>query len=171
MSDFFLKMAEKIAVEKYGGHLTIMRFTGGWKAIFGTPNRDCGDSRFEFSGLPHHTTIEGALIDLISHGYAAYDGRADKEKEARLVRCKIETEKFDSEYVDLTDLQGKSLTCSFSSNHSGVISVSVKKEIKLFTAVYGGPVSGCYDIDGKPILDGTKETLGYVLRDVWENAQ
>lgn len=32
-----LRQAERIAEEKYGGHLTLMRLSTGWKAMFGNP--------------------------------------------------------------------------------------------------------------------------------------
>ena len=35
---FLLETVEKIANQDFGGHLTIMKFTSGWKAMFGTPN-------------------------------------------------------------------------------------------------------------------------------------
>jgi len=35
---FLLETVEKIANENFDGHLTIMKFTNGWKALFGTPS-------------------------------------------------------------------------------------------------------------------------------------
>lgn len=168
---FYLEMAEKIAKEKHGGHLSILRFGSGWKAIFGTPNLDCGDGRFEFYVMEAYPTIEGALLNLLCHNYIAGDGRAQKEKEAMLNWCRLETEKFNSQHRDLSDLIDQSLACSFSENHSGIIHVNVEGDTKIFTAVWGGPIAGCYDLQGNPILDGTDKKEGYVLRAIWENAK
>ncbi len=35
---FLLETIEKIANQDFDGHLTIMKSTGGWKAMFGTPS-------------------------------------------------------------------------------------------------------------------------------------
>jgi len=60
-----LAKAEKIAKDKFGGHLTIMRFTCHWKAMFGTPNLDW-NGRKEVAQLEHAKTLQGALFLLIS---------------------------------------------------------------------------------------------------------
>ena len=62
-----LKLAEKVAAERYGGHLTIMRFTTGWKAAFQTPNLDTGEGREDVWKLKSFSTLEEALNDAIVH--------------------------------------------------------------------------------------------------------
>jgi hypothetical protein len=49
----------------YNGHLTIMRFSTGWKAMFGTPNLDSGEGRKQVSTLKGHESLEQALLYLI----------------------------------------------------------------------------------------------------------
>ncbi len=60
-----LKMAERIAKAKFDGHLTIMRFTCHWKAMFYTPNLD-GGCRGEVAQLKPAKTLREALLNLIS---------------------------------------------------------------------------------------------------------
>jgi len=37
-----VQLAEEIARERAGGHLTLLRFTTGWKVALGTPDLDSG---------------------------------------------------------------------------------------------------------------------------------
>jgi hypothetical protein len=64
MTGILLKIAELIARTRYDGHLTIMRFTTHWKAMFGTPNLDI-DGRVEVRRLKGFPTLEQALKQLI----------------------------------------------------------------------------------------------------------
>ena len=52
---FLLETLERIANEAFDGHLTIMKFTTGWKIVFGTPNLDIG-GRSEITKLKTHKT-------------------------------------------------------------------------------------------------------------------
>jgi len=68
MSEFdrlclLLDLAENRAIEESDGHLTIMRFTTGWKAMFGTPDLD-GNGRAEVAALPMRESLEEALQSL-----------------------------------------------------------------------------------------------------------
>ena len=63
-NDSLLKMAEKIALTKGDGHLSIFRFTTGWKALFGIPNLDI-DGRKEVSSLQSFDSLEETLENLI----------------------------------------------------------------------------------------------------------
>jgi len=64
---------ENIAKEKHDGHLTIMRFTTGWKAFYATPimdfdvdkNGDLGGDRQFLWKLPMSETIDDALYQLL----------------------------------------------------------------------------------------------------------
>jgi hypothetical protein len=58
-------LAEILAAEKTDGHLTLMRFTTGWKGFLGTPDLDTGDGRGEVTGHPIHDTLRECLIALI----------------------------------------------------------------------------------------------------------
>ena len=62
---FLLEKLEGIADKDFDGHLTIMKFTIGWKAMFGTPNLDI-DGRAEPPKLETHKTLKGALDSLLN---------------------------------------------------------------------------------------------------------
>lgn len=172
MSSFYLKLAEKEAKKNHGGHLTVMRFTSGWKAIFGTPSLDCEDGRFEFCGLQHHTTMDGALIDLLSHGYSAWDGRSENEKKAESKRRKLETDESNDSYVDLSALEDACYECTFSDQGSGKIFVLPDGlNGKYFDSLWGGPVPGCYDEDGMPVMDGSAPERGFVIKSLFQEVK
>jgi hypothetical protein len=57
------RLAEEMAGEVADGHLTLMRFTTGWKAIYGTPN---DEDRDYIWSLRNNTTAAAALDDLVS---------------------------------------------------------------------------------------------------------
>ncbi|NOK37139.1 hypothetical protein HMI49_28475 [Corallococcus exercitus] len=59
-----LALAERIAVERAGGHFTLMRFTTGWKCMLGTPDLD-GDGRGEVAKLPAFQSAREALTAFI----------------------------------------------------------------------------------------------------------
>ena len=48
------------------GHLTIMRFTTGWKCMIGTPNLDDGSGRATVADLPNHVSLVEALKSVLS---------------------------------------------------------------------------------------------------------
>src|SRR5437763_6902846 len=56
-----VQLAEEIARERAGGHLTLQRFTTGWKVVLGTPDLDSGAGRHEVAALPAYPTLEAAL--------------------------------------------------------------------------------------------------------------
>lgn len=67
-----LAEAESIARSDHDGHLTVMRFTSGWKAFFGTPVLlYMGEYDLIFE-LDHHETIAGAL-EHCSPGWSLED--------------------------------------------------------------------------------------------------
>lgn len=59
-----IALAEHRAVE-YDGHITILRFTTGWKVMYGTPNLDTGEGRNEIGALKSHHTLKAALVSLV----------------------------------------------------------------------------------------------------------
>lgn len=65
LTETLLEFAQKIAIKKYDGHLTVMRFTTHWKVMFGTPNLDI-DGRKEVRKLQAYPTLEEALRALIN---------------------------------------------------------------------------------------------------------
>lgn len=64
---------EKIAKEEADGHITILKFTTGWKAAFGTPNFDIGEERDKVAKLTSHPTYESAVKDLIKNRTNLYN--------------------------------------------------------------------------------------------------
>jgi hypothetical protein len=62
---FWIETAEKIAQEKFDGHLTIMRSTTHWKAMFGPLYLDSGDGRGQVRNLPFYPSLEMALKAII----------------------------------------------------------------------------------------------------------
>lgn len=60
-----LEMAEFRAEQNFDGHLTIMRFTTGWKATFGTPDLDSGFGRVQVADLTPYLTLREALRALL----------------------------------------------------------------------------------------------------------
>jgi len=80
--DDLIAIAERVAGEKYDGHLTLMRFTSGWKVMFGTPELSCGSleemeagafggGRGEVQGLPSYQTLREAMHAILRHEGAA----------------------------------------------------------------------------------------------------
>lgn len=53
-----------IAVEEFGGHLTILRFGSGWKGAFGTVDLD-GLGRMQVRTWPNFITLQALLTYLI----------------------------------------------------------------------------------------------------------
>jgi hypothetical protein len=68
--DTLMAIAERIAVERTDGHLTLMRFTTGWKCMLGTPNLDI-DGRSEVSSLPASPSVKEALVAFVCDSRSA----------------------------------------------------------------------------------------------------
>jgi hypothetical protein len=64
---------EEIAKAEADGHITILKFTTGWKAAFGTPNLDIGEEREKLLQLQSHSTYESAVKDLIKNKVNLYN--------------------------------------------------------------------------------------------------
>jgi hypothetical protein len=58
-----LAALEERAVAKADGHLTIMRFTTGWKVMIGTPDYSY---RSEIEALPACTSLYEAILGVLS---------------------------------------------------------------------------------------------------------
>lgn len=67
--DTLVSVAEELAKNFSDGHLTVMRFTTGWKCVLGTPCFDSlrGDREIVWH-LPSFATPQDALMDLILKG-------------------------------------------------------------------------------------------------------
>jgi len=61
-------LVEMLAVTKEDGHLSLMRFTTGWKAFLGTPDLDGGGGRGKVWDIEMHETLKEALISLLIQG-------------------------------------------------------------------------------------------------------
>ena len=62
---FLAHLAGEIARRRAGGHLTLLRFSSGWKVAVGTPDLDSGAGRHEMAALPTYPTLEAALEALV----------------------------------------------------------------------------------------------------------
>ncbi len=60
-----LRQAERIAEEKHGGHLTLMRLNTGWKAMFGSPDIASEEGQKEIQKLKTHKTLYEAVHSLL----------------------------------------------------------------------------------------------------------
>jgi len=60
-----IQKAEALAKEKTDGHLSILKFTTGYKAFLGTPNLDIGEERENISNMNSFSTLEEALKSLL----------------------------------------------------------------------------------------------------------
>ena len=54
-------LAEEIARKRADGHLTLLRFTTGWKVALRTPDLDSRAGRHEIAALSAYPTLEAAL--------------------------------------------------------------------------------------------------------------
>jgi hypothetical protein len=62
---FLLETAEKIADQDFDGHLTIMKSTSGWKAMFGKPEFSI-PGRTEVERLQRCNSLKDCLDDLLN---------------------------------------------------------------------------------------------------------
>ena len=65
-----LRKLLKKADDKHDGHVTLMRFTTGWKVVFGTPNLDGYESyRKYILSLPAFMTLHQAINHAMKHNH------------------------------------------------------------------------------------------------------
>jgi hypothetical protein len=60
-----LAQADLIARLRYDGHLSMLRFTTGWKVTFGTPDLD-GEGQDEVDELLAYPSLHEALVAVLS---------------------------------------------------------------------------------------------------------
>jgi len=60
-----LRQAERVADEKYGGHLTLLRLSTGWKAMYGSPDYDSEEGRKDIQKLRTFKTLYEAVDSLL----------------------------------------------------------------------------------------------------------
>ncbi len=61
-----IKQAEALAEHKTDGHLSILKFTTGYKIFLGTPDLDIGEDREKIWNMPSFVTFEEALTNFIA---------------------------------------------------------------------------------------------------------
>lgn len=59
--DILIGLAEEIAKKETDGHLSMLKFTSGWKVFLGTPDLGIESGRGEVSKLESFSTLEKAL--------------------------------------------------------------------------------------------------------------
>jgi len=62
-SDELIKQVEEVARTRTDGHITLMKFTNGWKAFYGTP--DISENRGWIQTIPTSDTAHDAIKALI----------------------------------------------------------------------------------------------------------
>ncbi len=60
-----LRQAEQIAGDKHDGHLTLMRLSTGWKAMFGSPDYESDEGRRGVQKLKTFKTLYEAVNSLL----------------------------------------------------------------------------------------------------------
>ncbi|OSX53657.1 hypothetical protein [Anoxybacillus ayderensis] len=65
-----LEMVKDHAHMFYDGHFVLMKFTGNWRACFGTPSGDC---RTQIEQMVEGKTLEECLSKLLEKPTSAYD--------------------------------------------------------------------------------------------------
>lgn len=64
---------ELIAKSDTDGHVTMLKFTTGWKVALGTPNLDIGEERAKISSLKGHLLLKDAIRDAINNKISLYE--------------------------------------------------------------------------------------------------
>ena len=60
-----IQIVEELAKNEADGHVSMLKFTTGWKVFFGTPNLDIGEEREQVAKLQTFETLSQALEHLI----------------------------------------------------------------------------------------------------------
>ena len=60
-----IQIVEELAKNEADGHVSMLKFTTGWKVFFGTPNLDIGEEREQVAKLQAFETLSQALEHLI----------------------------------------------------------------------------------------------------------
>jgi len=63
-----MEMVEKIANRKCDGHFTLMKFSTGWKGMYGTPDLNGLDTRQLIKQLPIFDSLYECLKSLVVNG-------------------------------------------------------------------------------------------------------
>lgn len=68
-----LEKAELLAKEKTDGHLSILKFTTGYKVFLGTPNLDIREEREKISQMKSFIYLNEALDNLLKTNISIWD--------------------------------------------------------------------------------------------------
>ena len=68
-----LAQAEAIANQEHDGHLTIAKFTNGWKVAFDTPDLRGGTASDQFWKLKSSRSLKKALKNLLAQRPGFFD--------------------------------------------------------------------------------------------------
>jgi hypothetical protein len=60
-----LRQVERVAEEQHGGHLTLLRVSTGWKAMYGNPDLTTEDGQREIQRLRTFKTLYEAVHSLL----------------------------------------------------------------------------------------------------------
>lgn len=72
-----LDLLEEIAKRSYDGHVTLLRFTSGWKVVFGTPFMEQENRRI-LEKKPAKMTLEEAIEhEVFGHRLYAFETRSE----------------------------------------------------------------------------------------------
>jgi hypothetical protein len=61
-TDDFIALTNLVAKRYTDGHLTILKFTTGWKCMVGTPDLDSGEGRKQIAALETYENFNDAVI-------------------------------------------------------------------------------------------------------------
>ncbi len=61
-TDDLIALTNLVAKRYADGHLTILKFTTGWKCMVGTPDLDSGDGRKQIEALETYESFNDAVI-------------------------------------------------------------------------------------------------------------
>jgi hypothetical protein len=67
LTDHLLEKVCKLAEQNHDGHVTLMKFTTGWKVMFGTPHFSPGEIEYLSRCFPGEQTLSEALRTAILH--------------------------------------------------------------------------------------------------------
>lgn len=65
-----LPLLEDLASRQCDGHLTLMKFTGGWKVFLGTPLIDGGEGRDQLSSEIRYNSLRDGIISLLNNPHS-----------------------------------------------------------------------------------------------------
>jgi hypothetical protein len=68
--DDLITLIENLAKEETDGHVTLMKFTGGWKVFLGTPLIDYNEGRDKLGAEIQYSTLKEGIISLLDNPHS-----------------------------------------------------------------------------------------------------